>query len=113
MSISLHRIVRAPLLSAFLLVAAAPLVAQEKAPAPADPLAAYQVISPEAKAVIDRMTVFMKSLKSYSIDSQGTRDDVVAFGYKLQENDHSTLTVQLPNKMRAEIIGDDRNRLFI
>jgi len=100
------------LLSPLLLLVAAPLGAQEAAPAPGSPAVA-QVISPEAQAVLDRMTAFLKSQKTFSIDSQSTRDEVVAFGYKLQNNEHATLTAQLTNKLRVEVSGDDRERTFI
>jgi len=109
---SRHRSIVVPLLSALLLLLAVPLAAQEAAPAPGSPAIA-QVISPEAQAVLDRMTAFLKTQKSFSIDSQSTRDDVVAFGYKLQNNEHATLTAQLQNKLRVELSGDYRDRLFI
>jgi hypothetical protein len=113
MNSSLLGSVRVPLLAALLLLFAAPLIAEEKAPAATEPAAPAQAISPEAQAVLDRMTAFLKAQKSFSIDSQATRDNVVAFGYKLQSNEHATLTTQLSNKLRVELSGDDRDRLFI
>ena len=113
MSMSLHRTVRVPLLSALLLLATGALIAQEKAPPATGAAAPAQAISPEAQAVLDRMRAFLTAQKSFSIESQSTRDDVVAFGYKVQDNEHATLTVQLPNKLRSEISGDERTRLFI
>jgi len=112
MSISRHKSFFVPLLSTLLLCSAAPLVAQE-ATAPAGSPAIAQVISPEAQAVLDRMTAFLKAQKNFSIDSQSTRDEVVAFGYKVQDNEHATLTAQLTNKLRVEVSGDDRNRVFV
>jgi hypothetical protein len=38
---------------------------------------------------------------------------VVKFGYKLQSNEHATLTTQLSTKLRVEVSGDERDRLFI
>lgn len=115
MNMSLHRSVRAGLLSALLLMLAAPLplIAEETPPPAAGTAETAQAISPEAQAVLDRMSAFLTAQKTFSIESQSTRDDVVAFGYKLQDNEHATLTVQLPNKLRTEISGDERNRLFI
>ena len=116
MNTSWHRTVRVPLLSALLLVLAAPLAAEEVAP---DAQAAdrsdvsVQVISPEAQAVLDKMSAYMEGLKTFSIDSQSTRDEVVEFGFKVQHNEHATLTAQFPNKLRSEISGDLRERTFI
>jgi hypothetical protein len=109
MSISRLRSFVAFLLLAVPLVLTAPLAAEEAAA----PAAEVHGISPEAQAVLDRMTAFLRAQKSFSIDSQSTRDDVVAFGYKLQNNEHATLTAQLNNKLRVEVSGDDRNRLFV
>jgi len=59
------------------------------------------------------MTGFLQAQRTFSIDAQSTRDEVVAFGYKLQNNEHSLLTVQRPDKLRAELSGDIRNRTFV
>ena len=107
---------RTLLLSAILLALAAPLAAQEAAtPAAADESTTIpaQLISPEAQAVLDRMTAYLQGLISFSIDTHASRDEVVAFGYKLQNNEHSRIVVQRPNKLRAEVSGDVRNRTFV
>ena len=101
-----------PLWPALLLALAAPLAAEEAATGTQAEVSA-QVVSPEAQAVVDAMTAFLKTQKTFSIDSHSTRDEVVAFGYKVQHNEHSTLTVQLPNKLRAEVSGDLRDRTFV
>jgi hypothetical protein len=93
-----------------------PLAAQETAPATASADASASPapgISPEAQAVLDRMTAHLQSLKSFSIETDASRDEVVAYGYKLQNNEHSFITVQRPNKLRAEVSGDIRNRTFV
>lgn len=103
-------------LSTLLMVACTPLLAQEEGQAPVDPGVAMvpaQRISPEARAVIDRMAATLQGLQAYSITSTSSRDTVVAYGYKLQSNEVATLTVQRPNRLRAEIQGDLRNRTII
>jgi len=72
-----------------------------------------QQITPEAQAVLDRMTTYMKGLQAYSISAHGTRDEVIDHGYKLQHNETASLQVQRPNQMRASISGDLRNREFV
>jgi len=88
-----------------------PLAAQEAAGDTA--VNPPQVISPEAQAVLDRMTAHLQSLTSFSIETDASRDEVVAYGYKVQNNEHSFITVQRPNKLRAEVSGDIRNRTFV
>ena len=72
-----------------------------------------QQITPEAKAVLDRMTAAVRGLQAYSVQAHGTRDEVIDHGYKLQHNESASLLVQRPNHMRAEVSGDLRNRLFV
>ncbi|HEX3124351.1 MAG TPA: DUF2092 domain-containing protein, partial [Rhodanobacteraceae bacterium] len=98
--------------SALFLAQAAPLAAEE-ATTSSQTEVSGQLISAEAQAVVDRMTAYMRTLKSYSIDSRSTRDEVVAFGYKVQHNEHAMVTVQVPNKLRAEVSGDLRDRSVI
>lgn len=102
---------------ALMLALSAPLAAQEAATPAAErtdsPAADAQVVSPEAQAVLDRMTNYLRGLQTFSIDTTASRDEVVALGYKLQNNERSTLVVQRPDKLRADIIGDVRNRTIV
>lgn len=100
-----HNRKRTALLSAIVLATsmAVPLAAQASA----------QVVSQEAQAVLDRMTTTLQGLQSFSIEAQGSRDEVVALGYKLQHNEHATLVVQRPSKLRAEVRGDLRDRTIV
>ncbi|HSX64026.1 MAG TPA: DUF2092 domain-containing protein, partial [Pseudoxanthomonas sp.] len=70
-------------------------------------------MSDEARAVLDRMTRYLRGLQTFSIDTQASRDEVVALGYKLQNNERSVIIVQRPNKLRADISGDIRNRTIV
>jgi hypothetical protein len=102
--------------AAILLALAAPIAAQEAAaPAASADTAAVsaQAVSPEAQAVLDRMTSYLRGLQTFSIETHASRDEVVALGYKLQNNERSVIVVQRPNKLRADISGDIRNRTFV
>ena len=114
MKISTNR-ARQWLLSASLLALAAPLTAQEAASTAAagQPQVSSQVVSPEAQAVLDRMGAYLRGLNTFSVTAHVTRDEVVALGYKLQNNEQSTITVQRPDKLRAEISGDERDRTIV
>jgi len=99
---------RTLLLPALLLGLSMPALAQDAAGA--DPA---QNITPEAQAVMERMNTYLKGLQAYTIQAHGTRDEVIAHGYKLQNNEAASLSVQRPNKLRAEVTGDLRNRTFV
>jgi hypothetical protein len=94
---------RTILMSALMLGVSAPVFAQDTQPQ----------ISPEAKAVLDGMTSYLKGLQAYSIEAHGTRDEVIEHGFKLQHNETASLKVQRPNRMRAEVSGDLKNREFV
>lgn len=70
-------------------------------------------VSDEAQAVLDRMTSYLRGLQTFSIETHASRDEVVALGYKLQNNERSVIVVQRPNKLRADISGDIRNRTIV
>ncbi len=103
------------LLAAMLAATAMPLAAQDTVAttAPAAQVAPEQIISPQAQAVVDRMTSALQGLTTFSIEAQASRDEVIAYGYKLQYNESAVLTVQRPNRLRAEVSGDYRNRTVV
>ena len=100
---------RCLMLAAALVAASPSMVAAQSA----SDGAANARLSPEARAVIERMTATLQGLQSYSIRSQISRDQVASYGYKLQLNEDLTMTVQKPDKLRAEVQGDLRNRSFV
>lgn len=98
-----------------LALVAVPVAAQESAGADQDTATTTTglAVSDEARAVLDRMTGYLRGLQTFSIDTHATRDEVVALGYKLQNNERSLIVVQRPNKLRAEITGDIRDRTIV
>ena len=108
MNTTARKLRRSLLLPALMLGICAPAFAQEAAP-PAN----GQQITGEARAIVDRMSNYMKGLQAYTIKAHGTRDEVLDYGFKLQHNESASLQVQRPNKMRAEVSGDIRNRVFV
>ena len=94
-----------------LLTLSAPAAAQQAAtdnPAgPADP-----GVSVEAQAIVDRMTSYLRGLPAFSIESQSSRDEVLPFGFKMQNNETGRLIFKKPDMLRVEVNGDIRNRVF-
>lgn len=62
-------------------------------------------VTPEARAVYERMTTTLKGLKQYSVSVQSSQDEVLNYGYKLQHNANSRLDVEPPNHLYAEVGG--------
>lgn len=70
-------------------------------------------IEADAQAVLDRMTASLSALKSFSITSDSSRDEVMDLGYKLQNNEHAVMVASRPDKLRVEVDGDLRDRTFV
>jgi hypothetical protein len=70
-------------------------------------------VTPEARAVLDRMTAYLGTLQRFSIEAHESRDEVLSFGYKLQHQQHATLLVQRPDRMRADVDGDVKARSYV
>ena len=70
-------------------------------------------ISPEAQAVLDRMQASFKSIKRFQLTADITRDELLAFGYKLQNNESAKMWVDSPKHFRLEVNGDIKNRIYV
>lgn len=51
------------------------------------------------------MTAYLDGLRSFSIESRSTRDEVMANGYKIQRNEQSNMVLRFPDKMRVDMSG--------
>lgn len=71
------------------------------------------VVTPEAQAVLDRMTTTLNSIKRASVSAEITRDEVLPFGYKLQNNESARMWVEKPNRLRLELTGDIKQRNYV
>ena len=71
------------------------------------------VITPEAQAVLDRMRAAFMGMKRYAVTAEITRDEVLPFGYKLQNNESARMWVDAPTGLRLEVDGDIKNRTYI
>lgn len=108
---------RSALASAVLILALASTSAAQaqSADAPrsaADPAAGAQNIDPDARKILDAMSTYMATVKTFSLHADTTRDDVLAFGYKLQTNEAIDLRVRRPDRLRADISGDDQDSSY-
>jgi len=70
------------------------------------------VVSPEARAVLDRMKNYLNSQQSFTIEAQASRDELLGYGYKLQNNEWARMTVQRPNRLRVDVDGDIKKRSY-
>jgi hypothetical protein len=105
------------LVSGAVLAAVAPVSAQDTSTTDSNSatsvLRPEGVITPEAQAVLDRMQAQFKTMKRFQLSADITRDELLAFGYKLQNNEAAKMWVDAPKHLRLEVNGDIKNRTYV
>ena len=71
------------------------------------------VVSEQAQAVLDRMSNSLSALQQFEVSANITRDEVMPYGYKLQNNEHATMWLRRPDKLRVEVDGDIKHRTYV
>ena len=64
-------------------------------------------IDPHAMEALNKMGIYLRSLKAFQVDSEVTRDDVLDDGQIITNVRTNTLLSAGPNLLRAELKGDD------
>ncbi|MCU0976975.1 MAG: DUF2092 domain-containing protein [Steroidobacteraceae bacterium] len=67
---------------------------------------------PQATQLLKRMTDYVGQLPRFSVDTAATVEAVLITGQKLQFNSTTRATLQRPDKLRSERVGDVLSQLF-
>jgi hypothetical protein len=70
-------------------------------------------VNDQALAALTRMANFLKTLKTFSITAESSRDEIVDKNMKIQKNATSTVNIQLPDRLQARVQGDDHDLQFV
>lgn len=115
-----HRSLRIALHAMILVIAGtAPSWAQEAPAQPADDeeeavlIDTSAIVTPAARDVLDRMTASLNALGRFSVTAHITRDEILPYGYKLQNNESAHMLVERPNRLRVDVTGDMKNRSYV
>ena len=79
----------------------------QSSPAPKNP-----DIDPAAMAALDKMGTYLRTLGTFQVKSVQTTDDVLDNGQTIQTNGVIDLLAARPNRLRAEIVSDDRHQFL-
>ena len=71
------------------------------------------VMDANAVSALDRMGTYLRTLKNFEVEADVTHEDVLQDGQKVQQVSHVQLVAARPNKFRAELTSDRKERLFI
>ena len=69
-------------------------------------------VEPEAARILKRMTDYVGGLQQFGLDTANTVEVVLQSGQKIQFTSAARTTVQRPNKLRAERVGDVISQSF-
>lgn len=75
--------------------------------------AAAALVEPEAIAALSKMGAYLRTLKAFQVKAVTTDEDVLENGLKIQYSGTSNVLVQMPNKLRAEVSDDRRQRQYL
>jgi len=84
--------------------AVGPALALAKAKAP--------TVDPAAVQILKRMTEYQGALKQFSVKTQNTIEDLTDSGHRVDYDVSSIVTVQRPNKLKAQRKGDLMDQVF-
>ena len=69
-------------------------------------------IDPGAMEALDKMGVYLRTLKSFQVRAEVSTDDVLDDGQTIQFSSKVDLVAERPNRMRVEVTDDDGHRFF-
>ena len=69
-------------------------------------------VDERAIASLAKMTDFLKTVQTFSIDSESSKDEIVDTDMKIQKMATSEITVRRPDRFHAQVRSDDRDLDF-
>jgi hypothetical protein len=96
-------------LTMFCLPLSSPVLAKSAQPPQAG---ASPDIDPAAIDALNKLGVYLRSLKAFQVEADINNDDVLDDGMVVQSSKKVDMIAVRPNKLRVEITGEDENRLL-
>ena len=81
-------------------------------PADTASTAAVPPVEPEAMASLDRMGAYLRALRTFTVRSETTTDEVTVDDEKLQFTGTVSMQVRRPDRLRMEVSSDRKDRQF-
>jgi hypothetical protein len=66
-----------------------------------------------AMSALQRMGTYLRSIKSFEVTADTTRDDVLETGQLIQLDSHVTVLARLPDRARIEVTNPRQQRLYL
>jgi hypothetical protein len=75
--------------------------------------AATSLVEPEAIAALNKMGAYLRTLNYFQVEALTTDEDVMENGLKIQYSGVSNILAHMPDRLRAEVNDDRRQRLYL
>ena len=69
-------------------------------------------IDARATEALGKMTAFLKTVKTFKVSSDSSRDEIVDTDMKIQKRASNEVTVRLPDRLYAHVRGDEHDLQF-
>ena len=70
------------------------------------------VMDTAATNALNRMGAYLRGLTSFQVKAETTKENVLTDGEKIQHSAVANILASKPNRLRAELNGDDQQRLY-
>ena len=70
-------------------------------------------IAPEAMQALNQMGKYLRSLKDFQVQAEVTSEVALTDGQKLQYGHTTNILARLPDKLRVDVNGEQKSRLFL
>src|SRR4051794_4999674 len=70
-------------------------------------------VDPKSKEALTRMSDYLKTLQSFTLRAETSKDEVVHDDFKLQRDASVTLRIRRPDRLRADVEGSDGPKAFV
>jgi hypothetical protein len=72
--------------------------------------AAANEVDPKAIDALKKMSAYLRTLKSYTVHSEATKDEVLESGQNIQFSNTVDIYAKLPNRLRVDVNSDRKQR---
>jgi len=87
-------------------------IAAAQAPTRQKPDNKSGAMDPQAMAALNRMSDYLKTLKSFRINTEVSKDELVDTNMKIQKSASNEITVQSPDRLYAHVVADEQDLQF-
>jgi hypothetical protein len=70
-------------------------------------------VDPAAISALQSMGTYLRTLKAFRVEAVTTNEDVLDDGQKIQTAGVTTILVRMPDRLRAEVVDDRHERLYL